>query len=153
MEEGSLAIKERECGQLHLQLLLGTSWVSYKTIRLLKPINGMALHCSAILFITSRANSMNSVFFSLFFYLQWLQAKVCWRVDDFQLWVLWPFLMFTGRTCSQLNWGIIKQTHQTCRLLQCQRSQRKTLIKYVGSQTRWREASQACIFIPDRNSV
>lgn len=119
-------------------------------VRLLKPINGMAwsapmYHCSATLCITSRANSMNSVkfFFFFLFYLQWLQAKVCWRVDDFHLWFLCPFLMFTGRTCTQLNWGIIKQTHQTSRLLQCQSSRRKTLIKYVGSQTRWREATQA----------
>lgn len=51
--------------------------------------------------------------------------------------------MFTGRTCAHLNWGIIRQTHQTSRLVQWQSSQRKTLIKYVGSQTRWREATQA----------
>lgn len=85
-----------------------------------------------------------SIFFFLF-YLQWLQAKVCWRVDDFHLWFLCPFLMFTGRTCTQLNWGIIKQTHQTSHLLQSQSSCRETLIKYVGSQTRWREATQACM--------
>lgn len=57
---------------------------------------------------------------------------------------LCPFLMFTGRTRTQLNWGKIKQTHQTSRLLQCQSSRRKTLIKHVGSQTRWREETQVC---------
>lgn len=66
----SLAVKERESGPLHLQLLLGPSWVSYKTARLLKSINGMAqsapmYHCSATLFITSRANSVNRFLFFL----------------------------------------------------------------------------------------
>lgn len=69
------------------------------------------------------------------------------------LWFLCPLLMFTGRTSTQLNWGIIKQTHQTA-CLQSQSSQRKTLIKCVDSQTRWREDTQvyACV-ISDRNSV
>lgn len=84
--------------------------------------------------------------FSFLFYPEWLQAKVWRRVDDFHLsWFLCPLLMFTGRTSTQLNWGIIKQTHQTGCLLQCQSSRRKTLIKCAGSQTRWREATQACM--------
>lgn len=84
---------------------------------------------------------------SLFFCLEWLLAMVWGRVDDFHLlWFLCPLLMFTGRTSTQLNWGIIKQTHQTGCLLQCQSSQTKTLIKCVGSQTRWREATQACMY-------
>lgn len=81
-----------------------------------------------------------------FFCLEWLQVKVWGRVDGFHLlWFLCPLLMFTGRTSTQLYWGIIKQTHQKGCLLQCQSSQRKTLIKCVGSQTRWREATQACM--------
>ena len=145
--EGRLAEKGRESGLLHLQLLLGSSWVSYKAARLLKPINGMVqnapmYHCCATLFIISRANSVNSFIFCL----EWLQAKVWGRVDDFHLlWFLCPLLMFTGRTSTQLNWEIIKQTHQKDCLLQCQSSQRKTLIKCVGSQTRWREVTQACM--------
>lgn len=61
------------------------------------------------------------------------------------LWFRCPLLMFTSRTSTQLNWEIIKQTHQTGCLLQCQSSRRKTLIKCVGSQTRWREATRACM--------
>lgn len=61
------------------------------------------------------------------------------------LWFRCPLLMFTSRTSIQLNWEIIKQTHQTGCLLQWQSSRRKTLIKCVGSQTRWREATQACM--------
>lgn len=52
--------------------------------------------------------------------------------------------MFTGRTSTQLNWGIIKQTHQTGLLVTMPKfPRRKTLIRCVGSQTRWREVSRA----------
>lgn len=139
MEEGSPAIKERD------------SLVNYTSSSFWDQV-GSVLQCSTAVLHNSTHPEPNQWIVS-FFCLQCLQAKVCWKVDDFHLWVLWPFSMFAGRTHTQLNRGIIKQTHQTCRLLQCQRSQRKTLIKYVGSQTRWREESQACIFIPDRNSV
>lgn len=120
----------------------GPTWVSDKTVRLLKPINGMAwgtplYRCSATLFITPRADSMNSAgFFSSSFYTFGARKQRFvegWMISTCDL---CPFLMFTGRTRTQLNWGEIKQTHQTSRLLQCQSSCRKTLIKHVGSQTR-----------------
>lgn len=120
----------------------GPTWVSDKTVRLLKPINGMAwgtplYHCTATLFITPGDDSMNSaVFFSSSFYIFGARKQRFvegWMISTCDL---CPFLMFTGRTRTQLNWGKIKQTHQTSRLLQCQSSRRKTLIKHVGSQTR-----------------
>lgn len=105
------------------------------------------LQCTtAVLHYSSHPEPIQWIASFFFFYLEWLQAKVWGRVDGFHLlWFLCPLLMFTGRTSTQLNWGIIKQTHQTGCLLQCQSSRRKTLIKCVGSQTRWREATQACM--------
>lgn len=148
ISRGRLTEKERGSGALHLQLLWGLSRVSYKTARLLKPINGMVqsaplYHCSAYIIHHIRSQ-FNSFLFSSF---QWLKAKDWEPVDDFHLlWFICPLFMFTCRTSTQVDWEIIKQTHRGGCLLQCQRSQTKTLIKCVGSQTRWRGATQACMY-------
>lgn len=91
--------------------------------------------------MTYRADSLKRFFFFLLVVFQ----KVFFLRTSF---------MFTGRTCAHLNWRIIRQTHQTSRLLQWQSSQRESLIKYVSSQQGdGKRRRQACDFTPNRDSV
>lgn len=65
-------------------------------------------------------------------------------MSSISLWFQRPLLVFTSRTSTQLNWEIIKQTHQTCGLLKCQSSGERLSLNMSGSQTRWRKATQTC---------
>lgn len=135
--------RQRERGLLHLQLLWGPCWVSYKLARLLKPINGMAQcvpmnHCSAALFITSRADSVNS-FPSC---LKWLQAKGSGSGG----WVLFScdFDVLCWCLLHSTQLGDNQTDTSNMLLVTMPKFWRQTLIKLVGSQTRWREATQTC---------
>lgn len=79
--------KRERNGLVHLQPLLGHSWVSYYTARLLKPINGMAqstpvYHCS-VLHYSSHLQPIQ--WKDPFFHLEWFEAKFWGRVGDFLL--------------------------------------------------------------------
>lgn len=76
-----------------------------------------------------------------------------WKSSIF-LWFRHPLLMFTSRISTQLNREIIKQTHQTCCLLERQScGERLSLNVLVHKQGEEKQLRHACVLASDRNSV
>lgn len=101
-------------------------------------------HCSATLFITSGANSMNSFPFFFFWMVTskgfgegWMISRCC----DSRV-LCWCLQVEPQQTQSGNN-----HTDTSNKLLVTMPKfpETETLIKCVGSQTRWREAIQACM--------
>lgn len=80
------------------------------------------------------------------------KQKVRGVVDEFYFLVI--SMSFVDVYSTQLNWEIIKQTHQTCFLLQSQSSgDRLSLNLLVHKQGEERQLRHASVLTSDRNSV